>query len=134
MKKTQQATQTQTAQQQALTQTKKGGEAMNKEQTQIQQQAQIYFVTFPSRVSPEIAKEVVTELRKRFPQTTFIFTPRPVRGRKFVIDVDGQLVIITIPYTLKKNPKEQAPQETPKQEQAQEGGFTLRELIKNIKT
>ncbi len=107
-----QPNQTQQAQQQA----QKGGEAM------------IYFVTFPSKVDSETAKQVLAELRKRFPAPA-IFTPRPPKGKKLVMDIKGIPVIVTFPYTLKNpNTQEQNPQ-SPMQ-----GGFTLGELIKSKKT
>ncbi len=111
-------TQTQQTTQQ---ETQKGGEAM------------IYFITFPSKVSPEIAKQVFVELRKRFPSQTAIFTPKPPSGRKVVLDIEGILVIVTFPY-LKKNPnkQEQAKEQAP--QSPMQGGFTLGELIKNKKT
>ncbi len=89
----------------------------------------MYFVTFPNRVSPEEAKKVLTELRKRFPSQLPIFTPKPPKGKKMIIDVNGMTVIITFPYV---NKQEQAP----KKEQAPQSpeGFTLGELIKNKKT
>ncbi len=109
MKKEQTLTQAQQAQAQQANQ--QGGSAM-------------YFVTFPNRVSPEIAKEVVRELRRRFPSQMPIFIPKPPSGRKMVVDIAGITVIITIPY--KKNPNSKKEQDN----QSQEQGFTLKELIK----
>jgi hypothetical protein len=104
-------------QQETHQETMQGGEAM------------VYFITFPSKVSAEKAKEVLAELRKRFPSQTAIFMPKPPPGKKMVLNIGGVLVIITFPYALKKNPKqEQAPKQSPTQE-----GFTLGELIKNKK-
>jgi hypothetical protein len=104
-------------QQETQQETQKGGEAMNK--TQTQQETQIYFITFPSKLPTQKAKEIVTELRKRFPSQIGMFTPKPPRGRRTLIDIGGVLVIITFPYT----PKKEAPQ-SPKE------GFSLKELIK----
>jgi hypothetical protein len=111
--------------------------------TQTQQETQqggsaIYFVTFPSKVSAEKAKEVLAELRRRFPSQTAIFTPKPPSGKKVFLDIGGVLVIITFPYALKKNPnkQEQAPkkEQAPRQSPMQGEGFTLGELIKSKKT
>ncbi len=120
MKKTQQQTLAQTAQQQTLAQAEQqGGEDMKKTNQQ-----QTCFITFPTRLSPEKSREVIRELRKRFPQTAFIFIPKPVKGRKVVVEIAGTMVIMTFPYS---NPnKEQSTQEAPKQSPQ---GFTLRELI-----
>ncbi len=119
---------------QTLTQVQQGGEGMKQELHQAQQ---IYFVTFPTRVDNQKAKEIVAELRKRFPHQLPIFAPRPPRGKKLIYEINEIIVILTFPYA--KNPnKPQAPsQEAPKpnmQEQSQEGGFTLKELIRNKKT
>ncbi len=83
-------------------------------------QAQIYFVTLPYKVSPEKAKQIIAELRKRFPQMP-IFTPKPPRGRKTVIEIAETQVIVTFPY-LKKNPNPNL--------NKQEQGFSLKDLIK----
>jgi hypothetical protein len=69
------------------------------------------------------------ELRKRFPSQTALFTPKPPPGKKMVLDIGGVLVIITFPYTLKKNTNKQ--EQAPKKEQAPQSpmqeGFTLGE-------
>ncbi len=101
------------AQQTTQQETQKGGEAM------------IYFVTFPYKVDKEKAKEIIVELRKRFPSKTPIFAPRPPSGKRMIIEIAGSLVIITFPY-LKKNPNpntQQASQNTTQ-------GFSLKDLIK----
>jgi hypothetical protein len=116
MKKLTQAQQTQQPQQ-------KGGEAMER---QDQQNQAFYFVTFPSKVSSSQAKEIIKELRKRYPGQA-IFTPKPQRGKKVLIEIGGTLVIVTFPY-INKNPNKQGEGEAPKQEQT---GFTLKELIRN---
>jgi hypothetical protein len=93
---------------------------------QAQQETQVYFVTFPSKVSREKAKEIITELRRRYPSQTAIFMPKPPPGKRILLNFDGLLVIVTFPY-VKKNPEqEQSPKQAPTQE-----GFSLRELIKN---
>ena len=107
-------------QQETQQETQKGGEDM------------IYFITFPSKVSAEKAKEVLVELRRRFPSQTAVFMPKPPPGKKMVLNISGVLVIITFPYDLKKNPNRQ--EQAPKQEQAprqspMQEGFTLGELI-----
>jgi len=111
-------------------QTQEGGEDMKKQETQ--QETQIYFVTFPSKVGNSKAREILAELRKRFPGQMPIFTRKPPYGKKVILnDIAGVLVIITFPYDLKKNPnkQEQAPRQSPMQE-----GFTLGELIIKNKT
>jgi hypothetical protein len=99
-------------------------------------EAMIYFITFPSKISAEKAKEVLVELRRRFPSQTALFMPKPPPGKKMVLDIGGVPVIITFPYTLKKNPNKQ--EQAPKKEQAPQSpmqeGFTLGELIKSKKT
>ena len=123
MKKQQQTqTQTQAQAQNQQTTSQVGGEAMNK---LIQQggSAMVYFITFPSKVDASKAKEVLAELRKRFPSQVAVFMPKPPPGKKIVIEIAGTLTIITFPYTS----RQEAPmRETPRQEE----GFTLKELIK----
>ncbi len=95
---------------------KQGGDAM------------IYFVTFVTKVDSQTAREVIRELRERFPSKTPVFTPRIPRGRRMVLNINDLQVIVTFPYTLKNpNTQEQNPQNT-------QEGFTLRELIKNKKS
>ncbi len=124
-KPTQTQTQTQTQIQAQAQQAKplEGGAAMKKEQVQQQtqqnQDAMFYFVTFAHKVSPEKAREVLAELRKRFPQTP-IFTPRIPRGRRIVLNINDLQVIVTFPHTL-KNPN---PNNNPNE------GFSLKDLIK----
>jgi hypothetical protein len=101
------------------TQLQQGGDAMSKPQ----QQKSIIFVTFPSRIDSQEARAIVNELRKRY-DGIFVFSPRPPRGRKQVITIGEQTVIVTFPYTPKN--EQEAPQ-SPE-------GFTLGELIKNKKT
>ncbi len=109
--------QTQTQQETQPNQTQKGGEAM------------IYFVTFTSKVSAEKAKEVLVELRRRFPTQTAIFTPKPPNGRRLILNIAGVTVIITFP----KNPNKQE-QAKEQASQSPTQGFTLGELIKSKKT
>ncbi len=147
-KPTQTQTQTQTQIQAQAQQAKplEGGAAMKELQTQQQTQpnqtqqetqggeAMIYFVTFPCKVSSQIAREVIKELRTRFPSKTPLFIPKPPPGRKTVIEIAGLPVIITFPY-LKKNPNPNTQEQAKEQaSQSPTQGFTLRELIKNKKT
>jgi len=122
----------QAQQAQQAQQTQKGGEAMKKltHQAQAQGEAQqaqtqIYFVTFTNKVSSEKARKIIRELRERFPAQA-IFTPRPPRGKKVILHIHDEIVIVTFPYT-HFNKQES------KQEKANEG-FTLKELIKDKKT
>ena len=97
-------------------------------QTQAQQQTQqtqLYFVTFATKLDPETAKQILTELRKRFPSQKAVFTPVPPSGKKKFVTINEILVIITFPYT----PKNQNRQEIHNQSSTQ--GFTVAELIKN---
>ncbi len=120
-KPTQTQTQTQTqiqaqAQQQIQAQ---GGDAMKKTQ------AQICFITLPYKVSQEKSKEILAELRKRFPQSIFIFTPKIQKGRRVILNINETTVILTFPHTL-KNPDKQQTSQSPESP----SGFTLAELIK----
>jgi len=120
---TQQQAQQQT-QQQAQQQALQGGTAMKELQTQQQtQQTQpmIYFVTFAHKVDPDTAKQILAELRKRFPSQRPVFVPVPPSGKKKFVNINGILTIITFP----KDPNRQ--EETHNQNPT---GFTLRELIK----
>jgi hypothetical protein len=105
-------------------------ELQTQQQAQQGGEAMVYFITFPNKVSAEISKEVLAELRKRFPSQTALFTPKPPPGKKIIITINQVLVIVTFPYAPKQ---EHTPKQTPKQEQPKEG-FTLGELIKNKKT
>jgi len=124
-------------QNQIQTQHQKGGETMKEQQVQQNQQAQnqlkttrggnamqqdtqqttICFITFQCKVDRETARQIVAELRKRFTFQTLIFTARPPSGRKIVTNINGVLVVVTIPYSNR--------QEDPKE------GFKLSDLIKN---
>jgi hypothetical protein len=127
----------------------KGGEAMRKEQQAQQTISQAggeamnyYFVTFPCKLSSDQAKEIITELKKRFTGQP-IFSPRVLPGKRMVININEINVIVTFPFV--KTNKQQQPmqeQETSKQEKQdqtkqdqtpQPEGFTLRELIRNKK-
>ncbi len=117
MKKEHLQTQPNQAQPNQTQQEAQGGEAM------------IYFVTFPYKVDKEKAKEIIVELRKRFPLKTPIFAPRPPSGKRMIIEIAGSLVIITFPYKKNPNLNTQQASQSPMQ-----GGFTLGELIKSKKT
>ena len=95
--------------------TSQGGVDMNKNQSQI------YFVTFVSKIDSAKARAILIELRKMYPTMTPIFTPRPSRGKRRILEIDGIVTIITIPYSSEnsKQVKEQALQE----------GFTMRDLL-----
>ena len=118
------------SQQQQQTQ---GGEAMNKNQSQI------CFITFPYKLSSERAREVLAELRRLYPGKILVFTRKPPSGRKMIVEIAGTLTIITFPYTsrqeapMRETPRQETPTQVP---QSSEGGFTLAELAKvnKIKT
>ena len=129
--KEQQVQQNQQAQNQIQTQHQQGGEAMErkKQVSQAQQKTQgggnamqqdqqttICFITFQCKVDRETARQIVAELRKRFPSRTLIFTARPPSGKKIITNINGILVVVTIPYSNR--------QEDPKE------GFKLSDLIK----
>jgi hypothetical protein len=103
---------TQVQNQPAQTQNMQGG-------TAVQNDVKLCFITFTHKLSREKTKEILKHLRQQFPQAQFVFSRRIPAGRKRMFYVDGELVIVTIPYSK---------QETPTQEQA--SGFTLEELIK----
>jgi len=92
------------------------------------QQTTICFITFQCKVDRETARQIVAELRKRFPSQTLIFTARPPIGRKIITNINGILVVVTIPYSN----RQEAHSQSSMQEQApSQEGFTLRDLIKN---
>jgi len=129
MEKLTQAQQNQ-AQTQQVQQNQEGGGAMEKlTQTKQTQQGGVYFITFAHKVNPEKAKEVLVELRKQFPMQFPIFTRRPPRGKRIILQICEELVILTFPYENKQKQlkQEQAPT------QVQEEGFKLRDLLKNKK-
>ena len=115
--------QTQQTQQQTQAQTLEGGVAMK--ELQNQHQPSVYFVTFAHKVDNNTAKQILAELRKRFPSQRPVFAPIPPSGKKKFVNINGILTIITFPYT----PKNQNRQEIHNQSSTQ--GFTLKELIKN---
>jgi hypothetical protein len=88
-------------------------------------QPQIYFITFPTKVSPAQAKEILAELRRIYP-AQFVFTPRPPAGRKKILNISGTTVIVTFPFNTQRQESEQTPT---KEEPTQ--GFKLKDLIKN---
>jgi len=93
----------------------------------------VYFITFANKVSKERAKQIIDELRRLYPGQTFVFSPRPPRGRKLILELVGEIIILTIPGqgskqegSKKEDSKEELKQA--KQEPTQHG-FTLSELI-----
>ena len=111
---------------QAQQQNQQQNQNQNQQETQ-QTQAQrtkIYFITFPEKICPEKAREIVAQLRKRFPLQTPIFMPRPPVGRKMVIEINGITVILTFPHPY--NPKTTNKEQSPPNEE----GFKLKDLIK----
>jgi hypothetical protein len=101
----------------------------NQAQQSQQTQAGLYFVTFPERLTPDRAKTIVAELRRRF-QGFPVFCPKPPRGRKIIVQLNEITVIVTFPHT--ESPKqEQDKGQEQEQDKGQAGGFTLRELIRN---
>jgi hypothetical protein len=112
-----------------------GGVAMDKiqaqqnHQTQQQggqaMQTQVIFVTFTHKLSPEKAKQIIKELRVRFPSQILVFSPKPQKGKKIILNVNEEVVIITIPYSRKQeHSTEQTQMQTTQ-------GFLLKDLIKN---
>jgi len=110
-----------------------GGVAM-KQETQAQaqaQQSQIYFVTFPTRLSKEKARQILNELRNRYSGIA-VFTPKLVPGRRVLVNIEDVVVIVTFPYV--KKDSEEAPTQAHTQAHSQahsQGGFTIRELLRN---
>lgn len=74
------------------------------------------FVTFMQKLSPEQAKAVLAELRKRIPGSQIVFTPKPPAGRKVIWNINNETVIITYP--------------SKSSGQGQEQGFTLGDVLK----
>ena len=106
----------QTQDKQEMQTTKQGGEAM--------QETKIIFVTFTRKLSPEKTKQIINELRVRFPSQILVFSPKPQKGKKIILNVNEEVVIITIPYPSKQ-------EQSTKQVSMQSQGFTLKELIRN---
>jgi len=98
-------------------------QAQDQQATQ-QAQTQVYFVTFSHKVSPERARQIVNELRRRFPAKILVFSPKPQRGKKILVNFNELVAIITIPYPSKQ-------EQSTKQVSMQSQGFTLKELIRN---
>ena len=110
--------QQQTQQHQTQAQTLEGGVVAMKEP-----QNRLYFVTFATKLDPETARQILVELRRRFPSMRPIFIPSPPPGRRRFVTINGILTILTFPHT--------------KQEQIynqNSTGFTLKELAKIKKT
>jgi len=106
----------QTQDKQEMQTTKQGGQAM---------QTQVIFVTFTRKLSPEKAKQIINELRVRFPSQILVFSPKPQKGKKIILNVNEEVVIITIPYPRKQeHSTEQTQMQTTQ-------GFLLKDLIKN---
>ena len=87
------------------------------------QQPMIYFVTFPIKLDPEKTREVLSELRRRFPAQKAVFTPVPPSGRRKIVNINGILTILTFPHTKQEEIYNQ-----------NSTGFTLKELAKIKKT
>lgn len=83
-----------------------------------------YFITFTRRLERDKAKQLLAEIRKQIPGKA-LFVPRPPRGRKMILNIMDEVVIITFP------PKQD---QGSKQDQGQQGqqdqGFKLGEILK----
>jgi len=77
------------------------------------QQMSIYFVTFVTKLDPQTSRQVLVELRRKFPTMKPVFTPVPPPGRRKILIINNIPTILTFVH---------------KQDQ---GGFTVAELIKN---
>lgn len=55
------------------------------------------FVTFTKKLPPEQAKTVLAELRKKMPGYRFIFTPHTPPGKKLILSIATETVILTYP-------------------------------------
>ena len=91
----------------------------NKEELQNQQMS-IYFVTFVTKLDTEKTREILSELRRRFPSMRPLFTPVPPPGRRRFVTINDVLVILTFPKSPNKREEQASRQE----------GFTLKELAK----
>ena len=109
--------------QQAQVQQAQQAQVQQAQQAQVQQaQTQVYFITFAHKVSPERARQIVYELRRRYGGIT-IFTRRPPAGRKVIHNINDVVVIITFPY-IRSNDQEK------KEQCFTQEGFKLKDLIK----
>ena len=95
-------------------------QAQVQQQTQQTQQPSFYFVTFPTKLDPEKTREVLSELRRRFPQVP-VFAPRPPAGKRMILTINDVLTILTFPKSPNRREEQASRQE----------GFTVAELIKN---
>jgi hypothetical protein len=85
----------------------------------------IVFVTFGRKLDKQLAHQILMEIRSRFPGHSTIFTTRPPAGRKTILHIQNELVILTFPYSQQESTKEE--KEIPQQ------GFKLQDLIKENK-
>lgn len=60
------------------------------------------FLTFMQKLSREEANSILFEIRKQMPGVKIIFAPRIPNGKKVLMKINGQTVILTYPY---KNPQ-----------------------------
>jgi len=101
-----------------------------------QMQTQLICITFPQKLSPEKSKSILSELRKRFTAQILVFSPKPPRGRKAILQIQDTVVIVTFIDQHQQQHQQHRQEQTPKQQQTQSSvqeGFTLAELIKNKK-
>ena len=87
------------------------------------QQTQLYFVTFATKLDPETSRQILVELRRRFPSMRPIFIPVLPSGRRKIVNINGILTILTFPHTKQEEIYNQ-----------NSTGFTLKELAKIKKT
>ena len=101
----------------------------NQAEHQIQAQAQeggvvamkepqnrLYFITFVTKLDPQTSRQVLVELRRKFPTMKPVFTPVPPPGRRKILIINNIPTILTFPNCHAKQ---------------DQGGFTVAELIKN---
>ena len=106
----------------------------NQAEHQIQAQAQeggvvamkepqnrLYFITFVTKLDPQTSRQVLVELRRKFPTMKPVFTPVPPPGRRMILNINGIVTILSFPRN--QNRQEETHNQNPT-------GFTLRELIK----
>jgi hypothetical protein len=89
-------------------------------------QNQIYFITFTAKLDPQKSKQILNELRKRYPNAMLIFSPRPVRGKRLILNISDEIVIVTIP----RQTQQQASMPEQASQSSTQSGFKLKELIK----
>lgn len=82
----------------------------------------VVFITFAQKLKPEEVKALLPQLRselnKKIGNCQIVFMRKPPSGKKFIFNINNQIVIATVPYQEHKNIKDA------------EDGFKLGDIIK----